>query len=125
MCLLVKNDGKQHVIIAADDITVYKVISKKGHLSWIYGFRYAPNTLYKLGKPLQAVNEGADPAEDDMLEYTHGFHSYKDIKTAQDNTSPNNRKIVRFYIPKGTAYIEGKNNEIVSENIRSGDLKCV
>lgn len=119
MCFIVPFKGKLQT--ANKPITVYKVIDL-GNLSLARNFQYAPNTVYRLGKPLKVNTAGH------CLFIMQGFHSYNTFDEAASIPSIRLQghyyKVVEFIIPKGAKYYTNCNSgESVSTSIRSGDLK--
>lgn len=104
-------DIKKYLYTAKEDITVYKII-KNDNTSMYQDFQYKPNTQYCLGKNLKPW---------DLIciyfEVDEGFHAYLSKRFTPD------KKLVEFVIPKGAKYFLGINNDIVSDSIKSGDLK--
>lgn len=105
MCLYIKKGEKERT--ATEDMVVYKIIKNDNKSFWL-NFQYQPNTLYRLRKKLK-ISEGA---------IHEGFHAY----LFADVYKSYRTKYVKFIIPKGAKYYLGKNDDIVSTSIRSGNL---
>lgn len=105
MCLYLTPASKK--IQARKDIVCYKVmipISKTTALSSIY------RKLYQLNKantyiPLVIIGKKVQK----------GYHSFKTISKCQSNTPGHHH--YECIIPKGSTYIKGQHNELVSEKI--------
>lgn len=116
MCLYLT--PKSEIQTATRDIEVWKIISRNDK-SIVMGFKYFPNTLYRLRKKLR-VEEAAG-----QKIIRCGFHSYASFRKVTYEMSYHDleyKKVVRFIIPKGAKYIKGKSGEIVSTSLRSDNL---
>lgn len=100
-------------LIASKDILVWKIISDE-NCSKYQGFQYKPNTVYKLSSQLKLAN-GREIAE--------GYHAYTSRQEARNHFFDVHHKVVKFVIPKGTEYFVGIRSDIVSNKIKSLDLK--
>lgn len=114
MCLKIKKGEVEKT--ATEDIVVYKIINMHNN-SLYQGFQYKPNRLYRLRKKLKVKRN----------EIYEGFHSYNCLVKVRDNILETflNPKVVKFVIPKGAKYYLGRDNDIVSTSIRSGNLKNI
>ena len=110
MCLIIKSGPH----IAKKDILVWKVIFKD-NTSLHRNFKYSPNKSFPKVKFTMSRYES-------NLIYA-GYHSFKSREIARFNKTYSNLKVVKFYIPKGAKYFIGDDCDIVSNRIRSGDLK--
>lgn len=108
MCFYVYVYGKGKLTeqTAAADIPVYKFLTGR-NTSTVRGFKYRPDTLYRLRKKLEVENGSI----------YEGFHSYR----YEPIMNTFGQKIVKFIIPKGSKYFIN-NYECVSDRILSGDL---
>lgn len=59
---------------------------------------------------------------DDYWDVHAGYHAYVSRKIARIENFTND-KVVKFYIPKGAKYYLSNDGQIVSNKIKSGDLK--
>lgn len=128
MCFRARTKEEQTKYYAAYDMVVYKICinSDNGLLSLFYSYPYK---LGQLNKPIQLqpiIRKGAD-----WFSIEQGYHSFKKFlkkEPALNSISYCYFKkqmiligirevIVEFIIPKGTAYYENNDGEIVSENI--------
>lgn len=118
------NGFKPHT--ARKNITVWKVI-KKNNYSLYLNKCYKQNILYprvKFGYSGRYSSSFSDIKEFATID--RGYHSYRSRERARDehhNVQHNNSKIVKFIIPKGAKYYIGDCEDIVSDIIKSGDLK--
>lgn len=108
--------------IAKSNMTVWKVITTDNY-SYYKNKPYKPNTLYprvKFGYYSQVIKQILET----VIEM--GYHSYKSRENARNlhfNSIMDDTKIVKFIIPKGAKYYIGEDGDIVSNIIKSGDLK--
>ena len=104
-------------LIAKEDILVWKFIFQDNRAPYYTEFCYSPNKTEKEVK-LKVINA--------IIE--EGYHSWCSRSIAKSEKSEKFRKfgkfkVVKFYIPKGSEYFIGEDGDIVSNKIRSGDLK--
>lgn len=120
MCLYIDRDihgGKRpRAKIAKQDIPVYKVIGEDDK-SLYQKFKYTRRKTYELEKSLRV-----EPFCDDYV-IEEGFHAYVIAAIKKSVIISRPSKIVRFTIPKGAKYFIGYGEEIVSDKIRSGELR--
>lgn len=123
MCFIASiNTKKQY---APYDITVYKICHTEDNcaISLYFYFKYK---IGKLNEPIEL--HYTTTAYKDMR-ICNGYHSYRKILSSlkldtfvtfighNKTVSINPRVIAKFIIPKGTAFYENEQGEIVSENI--------
>ena len=107
MCLTVSSGE----LTAEEDIIVYKII-QEDNKSLHQNFQYTPNTRYKLQGELNPIVTASN-----LVLIKEGFHAFVNPNYAIPALC------VKFTIPKGAKYYLGKHNNIVSNEIISGDLK--
>lgn len=127
MCLYIfetkhvkNNYGKFKPLIAKKDKVVWKIISINNR-SCIRDKQYKQNMTYPKVK-FGYENDGY--ANNCIGRGYHAFLSRKDARDAYKYDYVDfNCKIVKFIIPKDAEYYIGEGGEIVSNIIKSGDLK--
>jgi hypothetical protein len=95
MCFLVDTNNP-NVLIAAEDISCYKVVSqnkKKELISEYRYFLYHIDTLYKLDKPLKIR----------VCSIEEGYHSFTKLRAVKDNKR-DDQIIIKCIIPQGSEY---------------------
>lgn len=121
MCFVASiNTKKQY---APYDITVHKICRIKDNcaISLYFDFKYK---IGKLNEPIELYYTTTEYK--DMIIFK-GYYSYRDILSKLKCTPfirhtyikmPTSTKVVaKFIIPKGTAFYENEQGEIISENI--------
>lgn len=122
MCLTIANNSTKP-LIAKKDILVWKVITKNNISIW-REFRYYPNKTYITKFYIECGNLVYNYNMMFCTVYS-GFHAYLSRSIARKVKSyVNDEKVVKFIIPKGAKYYLGDDGDIVSNKIRSGDLKA-
>lgn len=121
MCLIPKDSAK----IAEEDIVVYKLLSKDLNGTYYSPWRYAP---YKIGKLYTANIRYHERLLDKGYEYLikttiieEGLHAYVDYSTAILTSMMvpiSGLFIVKAIIPRGSMYVLGTRNEIVSTQLK-------
>jgi len=123
MCLVVSSNhrcvnGKFVPVAATKDLLVFKIvrlneIDPLHSYSQFCNFQYAANTLYKKRKlrPVKEVVFGA------------GFHAYLCRPYAYHCSYGTKR--VEFIIPAGSTVFFGTDGDIVSNQIKSGNLEAI
>lgn len=139
MCLTIltirDHEDLPHPELATRPMTVYKVIDTDNR-SAFQSFVYEPGICYKLGKSLCSYKN----AFTNTWDVDEGFHAYTSVRAARrsqlsrtrncalDSTPPTVArlfKIVEFIIPVGAHYFLGDNDDIVSDEIISGNLLSI
>lgn len=122
MCLVIdppKNNYSTLPVIAKEDIHVYKIIDNDD-ISLHHDFEYDPNTKYELGNVLFIKRY------DKLNTIQEGFHSFATpqecFNCLRGRYSNSDCKAVKFIIPAGAKLYYGINDDIVSNQIVSGDL---
>lgn len=122
MCFVASiNTKKQY---APYDITVHKICQIKDNcaISLYFGFKYK---IGKLNEPVELHYITTE--QKDMIIYK-GYYSYRNILSKLkrttfiryayiENVPPSTMVVAKFIIPKGTAFYENEQGEIISENI--------
>jgi len=113
-----RNAKIELVKIAKKDIPVYKVLEHKDQkylspyqaMEYEKGYRYDEKQFrISLIKPRLFKNFW-------RLEGHIGLHCYNSLKAAHDSRG-SWEKVIRMYIPKGAKYVEGMDNQIMSESL--------
>lgn len=108
--------------IATKDILVWKIITTR-NLSLYRSFKYKPNCGYPTIKFNIRYSYNNDI---DYFKAYEGYHAYTSRRITRLRYAKYRDvlyKIVKFYIPKGAKYYLGEDGDIVSNTIKSGDLK--
>lgn len=131
MCLYIDTSkhklGKNGIplpLIMEEDRVVWKVIGYN-NISTTRLFQYDENSLYSIdGLKVYRV-EGAIHQPRIVYVVDRGYHAYTTRRTARGCRCLFlcDGKIVKFVIPKGAKYFVGMDGDIVSDQIRSLDLK--
>jgi hypothetical protein len=133
MCLIIDGD----IQTAKADIQVIKFLHQNNRSPY-YAFAWKPNKLYRLHKRLKPVDAYTNIIHE-------GFHSFnaslvsfscypvaniiyirrKHMDRLSDLFDLRSNKACEFVIPKGAKYYIGRDGDMVSTSIRSGDLSDV
>lgn len=122
MCFVASiNTKKQY---APYDITVYKICQIKDNcaISLYFDFKY------KIGKLNEPIELHYTTTEYKDMIIHRGYYSYRNISSKLKctlffnyvyikNVLTSDRAVAKFIIPKGTAFYENEQGEIISENI--------
>lgn len=100
--------NKKFVKIASRNIIVFKILDKTTNKSPYYHMKYEPRGLCKSRLKI-VYNEN-------YLDVNNGLHAYT-TKRAANKRKDYYKKIVEMTIPKGSKYIIGYNNTIVSNQL--------
>lgn len=129
MCLRIQNKFKNTIeaekyfknpLIAKEEIKVYKVLEQSETAPYTYyspyqkftykqGYQYTENELTYFYDPFSKI-----------LEIHQGLHAYTTLNSAnytKNSYLGNNRVIIEMYIPKGSKYFLGRDNEIITNNL--------
>lgn len=104
---------------ARKDIVVYKVLRKTALCDYLYSpvrdFRYDLNKLYKV----DSLDIHYDCPGSTFIKVERGLHAYSTLKRAKDkfDTAYPYYRVYQAIIPKGSLYIEGEDEEIVSNQL--------
>ena len=124
MCLYVdpKNRAKK---TAAQDIPVWKVISRVGNLSYHRKYEYEPNVIIKLIAKLERTTH-VDFNYGKYSVVKVGFHAWTDSDAAKCWVYGNDYyKVVKMIVPKGAHYYIGEDCDIVSDRLSTGSLEAL
>lgn len=126
MCLVGNKNWRQTILpflfkvkpsIATEDITVYKILERYSLTSekWYSPYR---GVRYILGKSYRSDLEIYQRSSKLTFTVEEGLHAYTSLEKAMSMSSYRSHlEVFKAIIPKGSEYLIGEHNEIVSNHL--------
>lgn len=107
---------KNKPLIAKKDIRVYKVLNTNCNTSMVRGMKYYKGFHHTELKPFNSKIYKVYWPDYWYIDINSGLHSYTNIKRA-NLMKCSGEKVVVMYIPKGSLFFKGDNEDYVSDQL--------